>query len=78
MKTTAQINVHELVNERKNKANYVYVLVFNNKCLACSLLTMHDMAHRLTTTGGWPRDADVGPFIGTYDEFKDKHPEYFI
>ena len=78
MKTTVQINVHEFANKRKDRANYVYVLVLNNNCLSCGLLTMHGMAHKLITTGGWAIDADVGPFICTYDEFKEKHLEYFI
>lgn len=32
----------------------------------------------LMTGTGWPTDCKVGEYICTYDEFKDKHPEYFI
>ena len=77
MKTTSQINVHALLNHPNFDG---YVLVINTECLTCSISTMAHVARKLISLGGggWHKDKDVGPFICTYDEFKDKHPEYFI
>lgn len=78
MKTTSQINVHELLNYPNLPDGYA--LVIDTECLACSISTMAHTAHKLIRLGGggWHKDKDVGAFICTYDEFKDKHPEYFI
>ena len=78
MKTTTQINVHELLNHPDLLDGYV--LVVDTKCLTCSISTMAYVAHKLIKPdgGGWHKDKDVGKFICTYDEFKEKHLEYFI
>ena len=78
MKTTSQINVHELLNYP-----YVsdgYALVIGTECLGCYISTMAYTANALInpSVSGWHKDKDVGKFICTYDEFKDKYPEYFI
>lgn len=78
MKTTSQINVHELLNYPNLPDGYA--LVIDTECFACSISTMAYTANALINLGvsGWHKDKDVGAFICTYDEFKDKHPEYFI
>lgn len=78
MKTTSQINIHELLNHPHLPDGYV--LVIDTKCLACSIPMMAHVASKLISIdgGGWHKDKDVGDYICSYDDFRQLYPEYFI